>query len=104
MLTDEKIKEFQEASDKLYESDIVYKTLVDNYCKYSIDSNSEKMAESINALAKYKEKLHYENVLALFKELNLTNEDLRDMAVQGILDGEVLKKIFKFKGWISDLD
>ncbi len=102
-------------SEKLYNEDLVYKTLVDNYSKASIEYNknqlkaknnekvdSSKVSEAINALAKYTDDLHRKSVLEFVKYINLTNEDIRDMMCEGILDSNVIKKILKFKGIIKD--
>ena len=101
------IKKAQQESDELYKKDIVYKSLVDNYCKVSIlkdkgKATNQEYVSTLNALAKYRQKLHNDNILAFFKELNLTNEDLRDLALEGVLNGETIKNILKFKGWLDD--
>lgn len=111
---DEMLNEARKSNEKLYNDDIVYKTLVDNYIQASIEYDekqlkakknekidSSKVSEAINALAKYKDKLHREFVLNFVKEINLTNEDIRDMICDGILDNKILKNILKFKGLIK---
>ena len=111
---DEMLNEARKSSEKLYNEDIVYKTLVDNYIKASIEYDkkqlkakkneeidSSKVSEAINALAKYKDELHREYVLNFVKEINLTNEDIRDMICDGILNSKILKDILKFKGLIK---
>ncbi len=111
---DEMLNEARKSNEKLYNDDIVYKTLVDDYIQASIEYDekqlkakknekidSSKVSEAINALAKYKDKLHREFVLKFVKEINLTNEDIRDMICDGILDNKILKNILKFKGLIK---
>lgn len=112
---DEMLNEARKSSEKLYNDDIVYKTLVDNYIQASIEYDkkqlkakknenvdSSKVSEAINALAKYKDELHRKNVLALVEYINLTNEDIRDMMCEGILDSKVIEKILKFKKIIGN--
>lgn len=98
-------------SEKLYNDDIVYKTLVDNYIQASMEyvkkskknekADSSKISESINAISKYKDELHKKWILEFVEYINLTNEDIRDMIYQGILDSKVIKEILKFKGIIE---
>lgn len=90
-------EEAQKNSAKLYNTDIVYKTLVDNYVK----SNDDNRSQSINALATYTNELHKEYILDLVKSLNITNEDIRDMLYNNLIDIKTLKNIFKFKGIIG---
>ena len=90
-------EEAQKNSAKLYNTDIVYKTLVDNYVK----SNDDNRSQSINALATYTNELHREYILDLVKSLNITNEDIRDMLYNNLIDIKTLKNILKFKGIIG---
>ena len=108
-MTKEEMERRVQESDELYKKDIVYKTLVDNYVKASVKysknnskENSNKLSESLNALAKYKDKLHNEYVLNFVKFINLTNEDIRDLIVNGIINTDTLIKILKFKKIIDD--
>ena len=102
------------SNKKYHNDDIVYKTLVDNYIQASIEYDkkqlkakknekvdSSKVSEAINALAKYKDELHRKYVLNCVKEINITDEDIRDMICDGILNGKILKDILKFKGLIK---
>lgn len=111
---DEMLNEARKSNERLYNDDIVYKTLVDNYIQASIaydkkqlkakkneKIDSSKVSEAINALAKYKDELHREYVLNFVKKINLTNEDIRDMICDGILNSKILKDILKFKGLIK---
>lgn len=111
---DKILNDARKSSEVLYNEDIVYKTLVDNYIQASIDYDkkqskakknekidSSRVSESINALAKYKDVLHKKNVLAFVEYINLTNEDIRDMMCNGILDSKVIIAILKFKGIIK---
>lgn len=91
------IEEAQKNSEKLYNTDIVYKTLVDNYVK----SNDDNRSQSINALATYTNELHKEYILNFVKSLNITNEDIRDMIYNHLIDAETIEKILKFKGIID---
>lgn len=104
--TEQMIKEAQEERDLLYKTDITYKALVDNYCKTSFlhekgKATDQEFSESLNALSRYREKLRSDSVLRFVKELNLTDEDIRDMLMQGILDSKIMIKILKFKGYIG---
>ena len=77
---DKMLEEARKNSEKLYNEDIVYKTLVDNYIQASIECDkkqlktkkgeevdSSKVSEAINALAKYKDELHRKCVLEFVK-------------------------------------
>ena len=107
----DEIKEVQQSHQKLYEEDIIYKTLVDNYIKASIECDKKKsqakknetidtskVSEAINALAKYKDEITNKNALAFVEYLNITNEDLRDMIRQGIIPTKIVLEMCKFKG------
>ena len=111
---DKMLEDARQSSEKLYSEDIVYKTLVDNYIQASIECDkkqlkakknekvdSSKVSEAINALAKYKDELHRKSVLEFVEYINLTNEDIRDMMCEGILDSKIIEKILKFKGIIE---
>lgn len=111
---DKMLEEARKSSEKLYNEDIVYKTLVDNYVQVSIEYDikqlkakknekvdSSKVSEAINALAKYKDELHRKYVLEFVEYIDLTKEDIRDMICEGILDSNVIEKILKFKGIIE---
>ena len=102
------LEEIRKSHQKLYEEDIVYKTLVDNYIKASIEVDvkrtrkkeiidTSKVSEAINALAKYKEELNKKNALAFVEYLNITKEDLRDMIIEQIIPTEIVLKMCKFK-------
>lgn len=93
----ELIEQAQKNSEELYNSDIVYKTLVDNYVK----SNDDNRSQAINALASYTNELHKEYILQFVKSLNITNEDIRDMIYNKIIDIKTITKILKFKGIID---
>lgn len=89
---------------ELYEKDITYKALVDNYCRASIkyakrmDSDtSKKLSESLNALSNYKKQIHHNNLLLMFKELNITNDDLVEMFENGIIQSGTLIKMIEYK-------
>ena len=105
------LDEVRKSHNDLYNDDIVYKTLVDNYIKASIEVDKKKsrtkenefvdtskVSEAINALAKYKDEITNKNALAFVEYLNITNEDLRDMIRQGIIPVEIVLKMCKFKG------
>ena len=109
------IEEAQKDNDKLYNEDIIYKTLVDNYIQASIEYDkkqvkakknenidSSKVSEAINALARYKDGLHKKFVLGFVKELDITDEDIRDMICENIIDTKTLKNILKFKGIVKE--
>ena len=95
---------------RLYEEDIIYKSLVDNYIKESIKYEkklaSSKKGESVdcseyvkaaNAIHTYTEELIDKKVLEIVKSVNITNEDLRDMIRQNIIPTSIVAKMFKFK-------
>ena len=90
-------EEAQKNADELYKNDIIYKTLVDNYVK----SNDDNRSQSINALSSYTNELHKKYILDFVKSLNITNEDLRDMIYNNIIDAKTIEKILKFKGIIE---
>lgn len=107
---DEMLNEARKSSEKLYNDDIVYKTLVDNYIQTSIEYDkkqlkanknekvdSSKVSEAINALAKYKDELHRKYVLEFVEYINISKEDFRDMLCEGIIDYKTMEKILKFK-------
>lgn len=109
------LEEARKSSDKLYSSDIVYKTLVDNYIQASVECDKKqlkakknekidtsKVSEAINALAKYKDELHRKYVLKFVEYINISNEDIRDMLCEGIIDYKTMEKILKFKGIINN--
>lgn len=98
-MSEERLKEKQNEIDELYKNDIIYKKLVDDYSKAR---NDKDISEAINALAKYTDELHKKYVLELVKSLNITNEDIRDMICNGIIDYKIMNKILKFKGIIKD--
>lgn len=91
------IEQAQKNSEELYNSDIIYKTLVDNYVK----SNDDNRSQAINSLASYTNKLHKERILDLVKSLNITNEDIADIIYNNLIDTETLTKILKYKGIID---
>ena len=95
---------------RLYEEDIIYKSLVDNHIKESIKYEkkltSSKKDESVdsseyvkaaNAIHTYTEELIDKKVLEIVKSVNITNEDLRDMIRQNIIPPSIVAKMFKFK-------
>lgn len=97
--------------DNLYKEDIVYKTLVDNYVKASIDyekdklknkeANMNKVGQSINALSKYTDQLIRNNFIELFKNINLTSDDIADLMIKGIINKQTFENILIFKGIIK---
>lgn len=89
---------------KLYEEDITYKALVDNYCRASIkyaknmnNDTSKELSESLNALSNYKKQLRHNNLLFMMKELSFTNNDLVEMFEKEIISSETLSKMVKYK-------
>lgn len=92
--------------DELYETDITYKALVDNYVRASIendnlkkrsDETSKRLSESINALAKYTDGLRHKGLVRIIENADFTNEDLAQMIERRIISVELLSKMFKFK-------
>nr|DAK84708.1 MAG TPA: hypothetical protein [Caudoviricetes sp.] len=92
--------------DELYETDLAYKVLVDNYIRASIENNnpkkrndetSKRHTESINALAKYTDALRHKELLKLLKAVAFTTEDLAEMYEKRIISVEILSKMIKFK-------
>lgn len=101
--------------DELYEIDIVYKELVDNYTRASIKLDkaranrkdridestikklSNNLTKSLNALAKYKDNIRHNNLVELIKNINFTTEDIAIMFEKRILPVEILSNMIKFK-------
>ena len=90
--------------DELYESDITYKTLVDNYARASIkyakkmnNETSKELSDSLNALANYKRQLRHNNLSFLMKEINFTNDDLVEMFENRIISSQTLSEMIKHK-------
>lgn len=101
--------------DELYEIDIVYKELVDNYTRASIELDkaranrkdridnvkieklSNDLTKSLNALAKYKDNIRHNNLVEFIKNINFTTEDIAMMFEKRIISVETLSKMIKFK-------
>lgn len=109
----------QSKIDELINSDPIYKGLVDNYIKENknhykklskaknieeknkLSTFSQSYTDSINALAIYTNKLHRDKIIKFIKSLKITEEDLADMCLEGIIERQTLKDILKFKGIIN---
>lgn len=109
-----KLENAQKYKDELYDKDIVYKELVDNYIRASIEYDKNRLkvknkqavdtseiSNSINALSKYTEDLKRKNLLSIVQKINITNEDIRDMIYEGIISAKTLKEILEFKGVLN---
>ena len=79
--------------DELYEKDITYKALVDNYC----NSSAEDLSQNLNALANYTNQLRHNNLLSIIKKINFTYEDITEMFEERIISAETLSKMIKHK-------
>ena len=79
--------------DELYENDITYKALVDNYCK----SSEENLPQNLNALANYTNQLRHNNLLSIIKQINFTYENITEMFEERIISVETLSKMIKHK-------
>lgn len=101
--------------DELYEIDIVYKELVDNYTRASIELDkaranrkdridnvkieklSNNLTKSLNALSKYKDNIRHNNLVQLIEQMNFTTEDIAIMFEKRIIPVEILAKMIGFK-------
>ena len=96
---------------EIYEKDLVYQSLVDNYIKASIEYDKKQMkarknesidcsemVKHLNALYKYEEKIKDEQCLNFVKSLKITDDDISQMIRKGVLDYDIIKEILIFKG------
>lgn len=93
MLLESAIEKRRKEIDELYEKDIVYRVLVDNYIK----SSNENLSKNLNALATYENALVDKNRLEIIKKINFTDEDIAEFFKQGIFDYKTVDKMIKIK-------
>ena len=104
--------------DELYETDIIYKELVDNYVRASIkldkaritrkdridnltiEELSNNLTKSLNALARYRDYLRHKDLVKFIKIIDFTVEDLAVMFEKRIIPAKILSDMIKFK--VSD--
>lgn len=99
---DKMLEERKKAIEKRYETDIVYKSLVDNYIKSSVlfeknKIDNDEYVKNLNALASYENDIAHKQRLELMKYINFTVEDLTKMFEEGIFDEKTISKMLKIK-------
>ena len=89
----EELLELQKSSNELYEKDLVYRALVDNYVKSGMTGNSN----ALNALATYTNELQDKSRLEFFKQLDFTYEDLANMSKEKVISNQTILDMIKWK-------
>lgn len=93
LFLDEYLEKAQNEKDELYETDLVYRALVDNYVKSGFTDKSD----SLNALATYTTKLQDNSRLEFFKQLDFTYEDLANMFKERVISNQTVLDMIKWK-------
>lgn len=88
-----KLLETQKTSDELYEKDLVYRALVDNYVKSGMSGNPD----ALNALATYTNELQDKSRLEFFKQLDFTYKDLANMSKEKVISNQTILDMIEWK-------